>query len=410
MLLSRLTGSVTSFKPLLETFSNTHFYVTPSFEVFDILTVVKLLSFIHTYLLLVHPKWLNEGFWFIRTRHFGCQQRSFSFSELKTSEVKHLHKPKRSAAGLSLSPRDDAHVDCWCCLNSFTLISASVYPKVTREQVRQQWPLLVWLLHFIFNSVSLMFAELSVIKSVLLINILLTRNSGGCRNVISGFSVCFLNDEPMIWSHQTHERGEQTEDTMDICTFKGTDERSGSSLHLLLSSLFLLFHLKSQICADSCRFMKLWTHWTQECFWYDSMKKITALTVTATLWTVCTHAKVFVCVFTCVQHRQGQQHQVGAATGAEHAGKHEEDQTPEGRGQESACDTHGWNTHSVRSPRVSNMFQRTDASVRPRLTNKQTSYCHLQVKGQREVVGDAQEQDWWSDEQQQGSNITSAFF
>lgn len=45
-------------------------------------------------------------------------------------------------------------------------------------------------------------------------------------------------------------------------------------------------------------------------------------------------------LFTCVQHRQGQQDQVGAATGAEHAGKHEEDRTPEGRRQESACETH----------------------------------------------------------------------
>lgn len=115
-------------------------------------------------------------------------------------------------------------------------------------------------------------------------------------------------------------------------------------------------------------------------------------------------------LFTCVQHRQGQQDQVGAATGAEHAGKHEEDRTPEGRRQESACETHSWNTHSVRSPRVSNVLQRTDVSVRPRLTNKQTSYCHLQVKGQREVVGNAQEQDWWWNEQQQESNITSAFF
>lgn len=45
-------------------------------------------------------------------------------------------------------------------------------------------------------------------------------------------------------------------------------------------------------------------------------------------------------LFTCVQHRQGQQDQVGAATGAEHAGKHEEDRTPEGRRQESTCETH----------------------------------------------------------------------
>lgn len=89
-------------------------------------------------------------------------------------------------------------------------------------------------------------------------------------------------------SHQTHERGEQTEDSLDICAFTGTDERSGCSLHLLLSSLFLLFQLKSQICADSCTFMKLWTNWTRERFWYDSMKKMTALTATATLWTVCT--------------------------------------------------------------------------------------------------------------------------
>lgn len=48
-------------------------------------------------------------------------------------EVKRLHEPKGSAAGLSLSPRDDAHIDC--CLNSLTLISISAYPKVTREQV-----------------------------------------------------------------------------------------------------------------------------------------------------------------------------------------------------------------------------------------------------------------------------------
>lgn len=41
---------------------------------------------------------------------------------------------------------------------------------------------------------------------------------------------------------------------------------------------------------------------------------------------------VCVCVSTSAQHRQDEQKQVGLATGAEHAGKHQEDPTPaEGR-------------------------------------------------------------------------------
>lgn len=49
------------------------------------------------------------------------------------------------------------------------------------------------------------------------------------------------------------------------------------------------------------------------------------------------------CVFTSAEHRQDEHHQVRSTTGAEHAGKHQEDRTSGGGGQGSAHHTHSWN-------------------------------------------------------------------
>lgn len=52
---------------------------------------------------------------------------------------------------------------------------------------------------------------------------------------------------------------------------------------------------------------------------------------------------MFVLAFTSVEHRQDDQHQVRSATGAKHAGKHQESRTSAGGGQGSAHGTNSWN-------------------------------------------------------------------
>lgn len=49
--------------------------------------------------------------------------------------------------------------------------------------------------------------------------------------------------------------------------------------------------------------------------------------------------------FTLVQNGGDQNHQVGSTSGAEDAGKHKEDGTPEEWSQSSSHGTHTWNTH-----------------------------------------------------------------
>lgn len=87
------------------------------------------------------------------------------------------------------------------------------------------------------------------------------------------------------------------------------------------------------------------------------------------------------CVFTFVQYRHHQYHQVGAAPRAKHAGKHEEDHGPEGGRQCPASGTHTWNTH------LSQLLRWCWCSLREQTSPHRPPETPPPASGQRSDVG-----------------------
>lgn len=147
------------------------------------------------------------------------------------------------------------------------------------------------------------------------------------------------------------------------------------ALAVVITAVLIVIKKLNLVPADLMMFRTV--HWTQGHYFeifIDNSHSLTEKKITVTdndLYTElqCSAVTFYTlcrCVLTCVEHRQGQQHHVGTATRAEHAGKHEENWTPEGRGQQSACDTHSWNTHFSELLHVSE----NDVCVWLLLTNK----------------------------------------